>query len=306
MSKITVVGSFVTDMVATMSRFPRVGESVIGERLRVYPGGKGANQCVAARRLGAQVSMVGMLGDDENGRNFRTLFEKEGIDTKYVFTTRDEPTAVAQVQIDQNSDNRICVIPGANYCFTPEYLEKAKSAIADADMVIAQLELTMDVTDALAKLCAELGVPLMLNPAPAAPLSEEVLKNVTYLTPNESELSVLTGLPADTNEQIIAACEALLRKGVKTVVATLGSRGAYAATAEGGLFVESFKVKPVDTVAAGDSFNAALAVAVTEGRSLYESLRFANAMGALTVQVKGAIPSLHSREEVEEFLHSRA
>lgn len=306
MSKITVVGSFVTDMVATMSRFPQAGETVIGERLRIYPGGKGANQCVAARRLGAQVSMVGMLGDDENGKNFRTLFEKEGIDTKYVFTTREEPTAVAQVQIDQNSDNRICVIPGANYCFTPEHLEKAKSAIADVDMVIAQLELTMDVTDALAKLCAELGVPLMLNPAPAAPLSEEVLKNVTYLTPNESELSVLTGLPADTNEQIIAACEALLRKGVKTVVATLGSRGAYAVTAEGGQFAETFKVKPVDTVAAGDSFNAALAVAVTEGKNLYESLRFANAMGALTVQVKGAIPSLHSREKVEEFLHSRA
>lgn len=305
MSKITVVGSFVTDMVATMLRFPQAGETVIGERLRVYLGGKGANQCVAARRLGAQVSMVGMLGDDGNGKNFRKLFEEEGIDTEYVFTTQDEPTAVAQVQIDQSSNNRICVIPGANYCFTPEHLERAKSAIVGSDIVIAQLELKMEVTDALAKLCAELGVPLMLNPAPAAPLSEEVLKNVTYLTPNESELSVLTGLPTDTDEQVISACEALLKKGVKTVVATLGSRGAYFATADGGRFVESFKVKPVDTVAAGDSFNAALAVAITEGKSLYESLRFANAMGALTVQVKGAIPSLHSREEVEEFLRSR-
>lgn len=306
MPKITVVGSFVTDMVATMDRFPQAGESVIGERLRVYLGGKGANQCVAARRLGAEVSMVGMLGNDENGRNFRALFEKEGIGTQYVFTTDDEPTAVAQVQIDRNSENRICVIPGANYCFTPEHLNKAKGVVAGSDMVIAQLELKTEVIEALAKLCAELGVPLMLNPAPAAPLSDSVLNNVTYLTPNETELSVLTGLPTKTDKQVATACIALLKKGVKTVVATLGSRGAYAATAEGGMLAENFKVTAVDTVAAGDSFNAALAVAITEGKSLNEALRFANAMGALTVQVKGAIPSLHTRAEVDEFLRSRS
>ena len=299
MPKITVVGSFVTDMVATMDRFPQAGESVIGERLRVYLGGKGANQCVAARRLGAEVSMVGMLGNDENGRNFRALFEKEGIGTQYVFTTDDEPTAVAQVQIDRNSENRICVIPGANYCFTPEHLNKAKGVVAGSDMVIAQLELKTEVIEALAKLCAELGVPLMLNPAPAAPLSDSVLNNVTYLTPNETELSVLTGLPTKTDKQVATACIALLKKGVKTVVATLGSRGAYAATAEGGMLAENFKVTAVDTVAAG-------AVAITEGKSLNEALRFANAMGALTVQVKGAIPSLHTRAEVDEFLRSRS
>lgn len=289
-----------------MHRFPQAGETVIGERLRIYLGGKGANQCVAARRLGAEISMVGMLGNDENGRNFRALFEKEGIGTQCVFTAEDEPTAVAQVQIDCNSENRICVIPGANYCFTPEHLERARAVIAGSDMVIAQLELKTEVTEALAVMCGELGVPLMLNPAPAVPLSENVLKNVTYLTPNETELSVLTGLPAETDEQVASACRALLKKGVKTVVATLGSRGAYALTAEGGHFVETFKVTAVDTVAAGGSFNAALAVAITEGKSLNEALRFANAMGALTVQVKGAIPSLHTRGEVDEFLRAHS
>lgn len=167
MPKITVVGSFVTDMVATMERFPEAGESVAGEKLRVYLGGKGANQCVAAKRLGAEAVMVGMLGTDGNGKDFRKLFESEKINTDYVFSTDEEPTAVAQVQIDRNANNRICIILGSNLCLAPEHLEMAKSVIADSDMVITQLEIKKEVTYALVEMCAKLGVPIMLNPAPA-------------------------------------------------------------------------------------------------------------------------------------------
>lgn len=301
MAKIVVVGSFVMDNVVTMERFPEAGESVIGENMRAYPGGKGINQCIAARRLGAETVMVGMLGDDGAGTIFRNLLEEEGVDARCVFTAK-EPTGAAQVQINKYSQNRICVIPGANYCFKPEHLKLAESIIAQAQMVIAQLEMKMETIYSLIDVCDTLGVPLMLNPAPAQPIAKEYYSKIDFLTPNESELALLSGMPAETDGQIIEACEALLNKGVKNVVATLGKRGAYALNAEGGGFVEGYNVKAIDTVAAGDSFNAALAVMVTEGRPLMDAVRFANAMGALTVQVKGAIPSLHTREQVLKFI----
>lgn len=302
MKKILVIGSFVTDNVATMERFPEAGETVIGGQLRIYPGGKGANQCVAARRLGAEAAMAGMLGEDENGENFLRLFRAEGIGVEHVFRTAEEPTAVAQIQIDAAGRNRICVIPGANYCFAPAHVQKVRAAVSAADMVIAQLELRMETTEAVAAVCGEEGVPLMLNPAPAAPLSAAVLSRVAWLTPNETELAILSGVSTDTDAGVEKACDALLARGVKNIVATLGSRGAYVAGQAGRGFAGGFRVKAVDTVAAGDSFNGALAVALCEGMPVFEAVRFANAMGALTVQVKGAIPSLHTRAEVEAFL----
>ena len=304
MGRITVVGSFVTDMVATMPRFPEAGETILGERLRVYPGGKGANQCVAVRRLGGDVAMVGMLGKDENGEKFLSLFREEGIDVSHVYRTEEEPTSVAQVQIDGRGRNRICVIPGANYCLTVQHLQDARAAICASSMVIAQMELRPEVTEALARLCAESGVPFMLNPAPAAPLSDEVLRCVSYLTPNETELALISGLPPDTDAQVEKACDSLLARGVRNIVATLGSRGAYVAGEAGRGMAEGFRVEAVDTVAAGDSFNGALAVALSEGKPVFEAVRFANAMGALTVQKRGAIPSLHTRSEVEAFLRA--
>ncbi len=295
------MGSFVMDNVAKMKRFPQAGESMIGESIELFPGGKGANQCVAIARLGGDVEMIGMLGKDENGEIFREILQKEGIKGDNVFSA-EKPTAVAQVQIDESGQNRICVIPSANYAFGFDDLEKVDAVLRRTEMVVLQLEMRLDVTKEAIKRIHGYGVKLLLNPAPAVALDEETLSMVDYLTPNETELSILTGLPTDTDEEVITAAKKLLSLGTKNVIATLGSRGALIANKEGVEIVAGYKVQAVDTVAAGDSFNGALAVALIEGKSLQESVRFANAMGALTVQKKGAIPSLHYRADVEKVL----
>ncbi len=301
MAKITVLGSLVMDNVAKMKKFPQAGETILGYSLELFPGGKGANQCVSIARLGGDVEMCGMLGKDENGEVFRKIMQEEGIKVDNLFSC-DKPTAVAQIQIDESGQNRICVIPSANYEFDFADLDKIDDVLRNTEMVVFQLEMRLDVTKEAIRRVHGYGGKVLLNPAPAVPLDEETLSMVDYLTPNETELSILTGMPTETDEEVIAAANKLLSLGTKNVVATLGSRGALIANAEGVEIVAGYKVKAVDTVAAGDSFNGALAVALTEGKSLQESVRFANAMGALTVQKQGAIPSLHYRADVEKLL----
>jgi ribokinase len=284
-----------------MDKFPQEGESVIGTSLELFPGGKGANQCVAVARLGGDVEMVGMLGKDGNGDVFRKILQYEHIKSDNVFSC-DKPTAVAQVQINGEGQNRICVILSANYEFSFDDLDKIDDVIRQTELVILQLEMRLDVTKEIIRRAHGYGVRVLLNPAPAVKLEKEILGLVDYITPNETELSILTGLPTKTDEEVLAAARTLLSYGTKTIVATLGSRGALIATKDGVEIVSGYKVQAVDTVAAGDSFNGALAVALTEGKSLKDAVRFANAMGALTVTKQGAIPSLHTRKEVEEFL----
>ena len=301
MSKITVIGSFVMDNVAKMQRFPQEGESIVGESIELFPGGKGANQCVSVARLGGDVEMVGMLGKDGSGDIFRKILKDEGIKSDNVFAC-DKPTAVAQIQINAEGQNRICVIPCANFEFGIEELDKVDDVIKQTELVILQLELRLDITKEIIRRVHGYGKMILLNPAPAVKLEKEILGMVDYITPNETELSILTGMPTDTDEEVIAAAKELLSYGTKTVVATIGSRGALIATKDNVEIVSGYKVQAIDTVAAGDSFNGALAVALTEGKSLKEAVQFANAMGALTVTEKGAIPSLHTRKQVEEFI----
>ena len=302
MAKITVIGSFFMDNVAKMDRFPEAGETIIGKDLALFPGGKGDNQCVAAARLGGDVEMVGMLGKDANGETFRNLLKAEGIKADNVFAC-DTPTGIAQIQIDGSGQNRICVIPLANFEFGLEEVDKIDDVLKNTEIVVLQYELKLNVVEELIKRAHGYGVKVLVNPAPAAQIDENALKLVDYLTPNETELALITGMKTDTDEEVILAANSLIKKGVKNVVATLGSRGALIANKDGTKIVGGFKVENVvDTVAAGDSFNGALAGAITEGKTLEESVRFANAMGALTVQKEGPIPSLHTRKEVEEFL----
>ncbi len=301
MAKITVLGSLVMDNVAKMKKFPQAGETILGYSLELFPGGKGANQCVSIARLGGDVEMCGMLGKDENGEVFRKIMQEEGIKADNLFSC-DKPTAVAQIQIDESGQNRICVIPSANYEFDFADLDKIDDVLRNTEMVVFQLEMRLDVTKEAIRRVHGYGGKVLLNPAPAVPLDEETLSMVDYLTPNETELSILTGMPTETDEEVVLASKKLLSLGTKNVVATLGSRGALIANKDGAKIVAGYKVKAVDTVAAGDSFNGALAVALTEGKSLQESVRFANAMGALTVQKQGAIPSLHHRADVEKLL----
>lgn len=305
MAAITVIGSFVVDHVARMDKFPSSGETVLGSSVAVFPGGKGANQCISAARLGADTEMVGMLGKDEYGRMFRRLLQQEGIAADHVFSC-ELPTSSAFVEINAEGQNRICVIPSANHRFGFAELERIDGLLKKTKLVVLQLEMRLDVTKEIIRRAHRYGATILLNPAPAADLENDVLCLVDYLTPNETELSCLTGLPVKTDEQIAVASKTLLSSGVGTVVATLGARGALIVQKNGCTFVPAYSVNAVDTVAAGDSFTGALAVALTEGKTIFEAVCFANATAALTVQKHGAIPSLHYREDVERFMINAA
>jgi len=301
MAKITVIGSFVMDNVAKMQSFPEAGQTILGESIELFPGGKGANQCVSIARLGGDVEMIGMLGKDSNGDAFRKILADENIKSDLVFSC-DKPTAIAQVQINANGQNRICVIPSANYEFDLKHVDYIDDVIKNTDLIVLQLELKLDVTIEIIKRANKYGTKILFNPAPAVPLDSEVLGLIDIITPNETELSILTNLPTNTDEEVIKAGQKLLSYGVKCVVATLGSRGALIVDNNGAEIINGYKVKAIDTVAAGDSFNGALAVMLCENKPMKDAVKFANAMGALTVQVKGAIPSLHTRAEVEDFI----
>lgn len=300
MSKILVVGSFVMDNVAEMDSFPDAGETVLGKSLHLYPGGKGINQCIAAARLGGDVEMAGMLGKDSNSEVFREVLKEEGIAFDNVFSC-DLPTGVAQVQTDGTGQNRICVIPSANHAFDFSCLDGIDGSLRRAEFVLLQLELRTDVMEELIRRAHSYGVKVLLNPAPAFPLGRNTLQQVDVLLPNETELSFLSGkkVRGETAED---SARRLLDIGVGCVVATLGNKGALIADKAGCRRVPGFRVKAVDTVAAGDSFCGAFAVALSEGVEMDSAVRFANGMGALTVQTKGAIPSLRTRAELEAFL----
>ena len=294
------------DLTVTMNQFPKEGQTIIGKKMLKNPGGKGANQCIAAARLGGDTAMIGMVGNDENGTVIKKLFKDEGVDITHVLTTDEEATTIALIEIDETGQNKIVVVPAANFVYSVDDLNQVKDVLAETEIVVAQLEMRMDVMEELAKICEENHVPMILNPAPAAQLSDELLKRVTYLTPNETELSVIANHPVSTLDEIKNAAQILLDRGVKHVVATLGEKGALIADKEGMRVIEGYPVKAIDTVAAGDSFNGAFAKALTDGKSIEEAVRLANAVGALTVTKHGAIPSLPSKEEVEAFLASRS
>lgn len=299
---ITVVGSFVMDLIGTVDNFPLEGQTVIGKTLRTFPGGKGANQAVAASRLGGNVKMVGMVGKDDFGNTFKNLFQDEGIDIEHVLTSETEPTAVGLIQINKLGENKIVVIPGANFEYSLENLNNIEVEIKKSKLIVAQLELRHEITFKLIEMCYELDIPIILNPAPAVKIKEDILNKITYLTPNETELEILSGIKINGMEDAKKAITHLLDIGVKNVIATLGSKGAIIGNSYGFQYVEGYKVEVIDTVGAGDSFNGALAYCIVEGYSLYDAVKYANAVGALTVTKSGAIPSLPNKEQVDKFI----
>ncbi len=306
MAKITVFGIMVADMVARVTEFPLAGETILGQSLSVYMGGKGINQAVAVNRLGGDVEMVGCVGRDGHGDMFLNLLDEEKMEHRNVLVTDKVPTGVAQIQINDAGQNKICVIPSANHEFGLEELENVKYLFDDTEYAVFQLEMKYEVTAKAIEYAHSKGVKVIFNPAPAMKLPAELLGMCDYITPNEVELGIISGMDTSTKEGILAAADYLLSIGVKNIVATLGSMGAMIANKDGVRIIEGYKVdNVVDTVAAGDSFNGAFVVKLAEGASIEEAVKFANAMGALTVQVKGAIPSLHNRQQVEEFISSK-
>jgi ribokinase len=302
MKNILVVGSSNTDMVIRVSKIPKPGETVLGGEFTMAPGGKGANQAVAAARAGGHVTFVARVGDDVFGERARRNFESDGIDTRFVFHTSDSPSGIALINVDGRGENSISVASGANALLSVGDIERADEAFNAADIVLLQLETPMETVRAAAKKARDSGVPVILNPAPARPLDDDLLRLIAVLTPNEHEAEFLTGIPVRGERGAREAAVRLRARGIVSVVITMGERGAYASSLEFEGLVPAFKVDPVDTTAAGDVFNGALAVALAEKAPMKELLRFASAAAALSVTRPGAQPSAPSRSEIGAFL----
>jgi len=304
--KIVVVGSSNMDLVVRSPRIPVPGETILGGDFLMVPGGKGANQAVAAAKLGAQVCFVARLGDDLFGRKSLENFRKEGVDTKCVTLTAEAPSGVALITVDEAGNNAIVVAPGANAKLAPEDVYRAEPEIRTAGAVVVQLEVPMTTVQCAAELAREAGVPFILNPAPAQKLCPALLAMAAVLTPNETEAQILTGIEVVDDNSARKAAERLLSVGVEAVILTMGSKGFLLADDGTMELVPALKVRAVDTTAAGDAFTGGLAVAVAQGQSLRDAALFANRVAALCVTRMGAQPSMPTRKEVEDFSASYA
>lgn len=302
--RIVVVGSSNTDLVVTLPALPKPGETLLGGDLLTAQGGKGANQAVAAARLGAAVTLVGCVGDDDFGAASLAQYAREGMDTSRMRVVAGTPSGVALIFVGASGENMIAVASGANRRLSAADIEAAAPVIQAADVLLLQLETPLTTVLSAARLAHAAGVKVILNPAPAQPLAASLLALVDVLTPNEREALLVSGLPADAAPA--AAAAHLQSLGVKTVVVTLGAAGALVKDAAHPAFtVPSFRVPAVDTVAAGDAFNGGLAVALAQDQPLAAAVRFANAVAALAVTRPGAQSSLPSAQEVAAFLEAK-
>jgi ribokinase len=299
---IFVIGSSNTDMIIKLDRAPQPGQTVLGGEFAMAAGGKGANQAVAAARAGGQVTFVARVGQDMFGEQAVAGFVRDGIDVRYVTRDPAAPSGVALIFVAKDGENSIAVAGGANGRLSSADVQQAAPAIAGSSVVVMQLETPLETVQAAAELAARAKVPIMLNPAPARVLPHKLLGLVSILTPNETEAESLTGIAVKDGAGASRAARELRARGVETVVLTLGARGAFVATASTEELVPGFRVKAVDTTAAGDVFNGALAVVLGEGRPLLEAVRFANAAAAISVTRLGAQPSAPHRKEIDSFL----
>lgn len=303
---IVVVGSINIDLVARSPHIPSVGETVIGTDFQIHWGGKGANQAVAVARLGYPVRMIGRIGNDAFGSQLIANLQSEGVECSGVAHS-EGASGVAVILVSENGENCIVVAPGANAKLTPADVDANLTTIRQAGMVLAQLEIPIETVEHLAEVCEREGVPFMLDPAPARPLSPKILQSVEWFTPNETEASLYLGAQhsAAALKDAETAAQQVLKNGCKGVVLKMGARGAFVASTKlGGEMVPPFTVQAVDTTGAGDAFNGAFATALMLGKSPGESARFAAAAAAISVTRAGAQSSMANRAEVDELLKS--
>lgn len=305
---IVVVGSINLDLVVRVGRIPALGETLTGTSFQTFFGGKGANQAVGVARLGYPVSMIGRVGNDEFGEQLRRGLREAGVRVPAVKRTRGVSSGVALITVAAQGRNTIIVIPGANGRLTPRDLENELPILSGAAMILTQLEVPLNVVAFLADYASSHEIPLILDPAPARKLPASLLKKVTWLTPNETEMCTLCAAAPGALKPQDAGRYAtqLLRKGPQNVVIKLGTRGAFWASATGAsAFVPAFRVHTVDSTAAGDAFNAGLAVAMASGKTSLDAVRYASAVAAISVTQLGAQPSMPTTKEVSQFLASR-
>ncbi|EPI4983202.1 TPA: ribokinase [Raoultella planticola] len=303
--KLVVLGSINADHILNLESFPTPGETVTGHHYQVAFGGKGANQAVAAGRSGADIAFIACTGDDDIGERVRRQLQSDGIDVAPVRAVKDQSTGVALIFVNAEGENVIGIHAGANAALSVEQVEAEKARIAGAQALLMQLESPLESVLAAAKIAHQHQTTVVLNPAPARELSDELLALVDIITPNETEAEKLTGIRVENDDDAANAARVLHAKGIGTVMITLGSRGVWVSHEGQGRRVPGFKVQAIDTIAAGDTFNGAFVTALLEGIALDEAIRFAHAAAAIAVTRKGAQPSVPWREEIDEFLRQQ-
>lgn len=303
--KLAVLGSINADHILNLTHFPRPGETVIGKQYQVAFGGKGANQAVAAGRSGADIAFIACVGEDDIGERIRQQLVNDRIDVSPVEAVAGDSTGVALIFVNGEGENTIGIHAGANAALTPERVAQHQQVIADAEALLMQLESPLESVLAAAKIAHQHQTQVILNPAPATELSDELLSLVDMITPNETEAQILTGVAVNSDEDAARAAEVLHKKGIRTVLITLGSRGVWLSEQGHGQRIPGFRVEAVDTIAAGDTFNGALITALIEQRPMAEAVRFAHAAAAIAVTRRGAQPSVPWRDEIDSFLQQQ-
>lgn len=301
MKNICVIGSLNMDLVVNVDTMPKPGQTIIGSNFKEVPGGKGANQAVAMARLNGNVSMIGKVGEDGFGQTLINSLKNDKVDTTYIQTSKGA-TGVALITVDKNAQNSIVVSPGANFEVKEEDLDNNIEAIKNSDIVVLQLETPLNTIKYALNKAKELNKYTILNPAPAVKLDDEIIKNVDLLTPNETELEILSEMKIENEDDISKATNKMIEKGVKELIVTLGSKGSLYINKEKSFFKSAYKVDAIDTTAAGDSFTGALAVALSNNKSIDEAMDFASKVGALSVMKEGAQSSLPTLKDVESFI----
>jgi ribokinase len=299
---IVVVGSYNAGLFIKGERLPAKGETVVGEQFYEGHGGKGSNQAIAAAKLGGDVRFIACLGDDRYGDNARRQYLECGMDQRFVFTAKGVHSGIGFVLIDRQGDNAISVALGANLCLRPEHIDLARDVIGSASVLACQLEGPLDTFAYALRTARELGVTTMLDPAPAVPLPDEVYQNTDIITPNETEVEILTGICPETIRSAAKAGRMLLSRGVRTVIVKLGNRGCLCVTAEGERYIPAVRVETLDVTGAGDAFAGGLTTALAEGKSLIAAIEFATCVAALSVTKVGVVNALPTRDDADSLL----
>ena len=299
MKKICVIGSIGYDLTTYMYQFPKIGETIVGKKFIQNPGGKGNNQVIAAARVGGDVTFIGAVGDDNYGEILKKNLEENNVKT-YLKIVPNMSSQIATILIDETGENRIVIVPGANNFVDKKQIDDNFDIIKECDIILMQLEIPMETVEYVVDKFYELNKILILNPAPGAELSDNIIKKCTYLTPNENEIGLITKMPYDTIDNIKLAAKSLIDKGAQNVLVTLGEKGAYLKNKNEDIIIPTIKVKAIDTTGAGDCFNGVFAMYLALGKSAIEAIKYANVASSISVTRSGAVPSLPYKEEVDE------
>jgi ribokinase len=300
--KIVVFGSINMDLTAYVPKLPLPGETLLGASYITVPGGKGNNQAVASARLGAQVLFVGRVGDDIFGKQVLKIVAAEHVDVSQVAVDKEKGTGLAVISVDQNAENAITVISGANWALDASDVARTEKCLDGAKALLLQLEVPMEASLQIAEIAKQKGVKVIFDPAPAVPLPERAYHGIDFITPNETETEILVGLRPQNEKEAAEAASILHQRGVENVIIKMGSKGVYYDTVDSRGFIKPYKVKSIDSVAAGDAFNAGLAVAISEGLPIAEAVRWGAAAGAIATTRKGALPAMPYREELLKLI----